>query len=216
MLKKYNVILFDLDGTIADTDKMIIESFNQLYDLYRNGNRTKEEEIIYFSGPSIFDTMKKEFPNVDTNLMVDRFREISTKIYPKTVKLYPGTLKMLEALKKAGYRLGIVTNKVHHASEYCLSLLNIRSYFDTLICFDDVKTGKPSPEGILKAIEELKEKDLNKVLYIGDNAIDLLSADNAKVDCALLYWGPRVLSPSLNPKYKLNNFEELTRLLINE
>ena len=59
-MKKYKVMLFDMDGTLADTDPMIVETFNILYDKYKNGNRRPKEEIYYFSGPPIRDTLKKE------------------------------------------------------------------------------------------------------------------------------------------------------------
>ena len=55
--------------------------------------------------------------------------------------------------------------------------------------------------------------DLNKVLYIGDNKIDLDTANSAKVDCALVTWGPRVLDPNLKPTLKISSYEDLERKL---
>ena len=62
MNKKYDVILFDMDGTIANTDRLILESFYKLYDKFNNGVRRSDEEIYYFSGPPIKETLKVEFP----------------------------------------------------------------------------------------------------------------------------------------------------------
>ena len=87
---------------------------------------------------------------------------------------------------------------------------------NTLVCFDDVSSPKPDKEPILKAMEELGVSDLQKVLYIGDNKLDLLTANSAGVDCALVNWGPRVLDKSLKPKMIISSYEELERRLSDE
>lgn len=69
MKKKYEAIIFDVDGTIIDSDMMLVNSFNVLYDLYRDGKKTPQEEIYYFSGPPIRETLKKEFPHMDLDFM---------------------------------------------------------------------------------------------------------------------------------------------------
>ena len=215
-MKKYKVLLFDLDGTVADTDQMIVETMNILYDKYRNGVRTPVEEIYYFSGPPIYDTLKKEFPNMDMEFMHDEFRRISVELYPKTVTTYPDTKETLLFFKEKGFKLGIVTNKIHSSTLLCLKLLDLEGIFDSLICYDDVREPKPEAEPILKSMKELGETDLSKVLYIGDNKLDLLTANNAGVDCALVNWGPRVLDKTLKPKMIISSFKELRRRLCDE
>ena len=215
-MPKYTTLLFDLDGTVADTDEMIVETMNILYDLYRGGRRTPIEEIYYFSGPPIYETLNKEFPGCDMEFMHSEFRRISVELYPKTVKCYPHTHETLMNLKNKGYKLGLVTNKIHSSTLLCLNLLDLEGYFDSLMCFDDVDLPKPYGEPILKAMEELGEKDPSKVLYIGDNKLDLMTADNAGVDCALVTWGPRKLDKDLKPKMFISSYEDLERKLDDE
>ena len=210
----YQVILFDLDGTVADTDEMLVQSMNILYDKYRGGKRTPREEIYYFSGPPIYDTLNKEFPGMDMEFMHEEFRRVSKELYPETVKLYPHTKETLLELKRAGYKLGIITNKIHSSTVYCLNLLGLDGIFDSLVCFDDVINPKPHPEAIQKAMSELGVFDLSKALYVGDNKSDLDTANNAGVDCALVTWGPRVLPHYLKPKMKISSYEELERILL--
>ena len=62
-------------------------------------------------------------------------------------------------------------------------------------------------------MEELDESNLQKVLYIGDNKLDLETAENAGVDGALVTWGPRKLDPSLKPKMFISSYEDLERKL---
>ena len=83
MPNKYDLVLLDMDGTIADTDEMIIQSMYELYDKYRDGRRTPVEEIYYFSGPPIRDTLKKEFPDMDNDSIVNEFVKISWNNYDK-------------------------------------------------------------------------------------------------------------------------------------
>ena len=70
-MPKYKLILFDIDGTIANTDELIFASLNVLYGKYRNGVRTPESKMIYFSGPPMYDTLDKEFPGQDTEMLLE-------------------------------------------------------------------------------------------------------------------------------------------------
>lgn len=213
---KYDVVLLDMDGTTADTDEVILRTMYALYDLYRDGKRTPDEEIYYFSGPHISLTMEQEFPEQDTQFMCDEFCRISHDLYPKYMKEYPHCHDVLLELKKKGVKIGIVTNKSTEYAKYCLTLLRLEDIVDYLVGFDDVKEGKPNPEGINKCIDYFNAKDLKKVIYIGDNKIDLESADNAHIDCCLVNWGPRVLPKDIHPAYTINNFLELRRIILDE
>ena len=197
-----------MDGTVIDTDPLLKESFHILYDKYRDGIYSPDEKIWYFSGPPIKETLAKEFPLLDKQFIFEEFNKVSEKLYPTHTFKYPDSKEVLLELKKAGYQLGIVTNKVHRLAIYALECVGLDNIFDVVIGFEDVVHPKPSGEGILKAIDMFKSNQ-ESTLYIGDNASDLLSSDNARVDCCLVYWGPRVLSPDLKPAMKINSYLEL-------
>ncbi|MCQ2815393.1 MAG: HAD family hydrolase [Bacilli bacterium] len=207
--KKYNVILFDMDGTTADSDKVIIDTFNDLYDLYKNGQRKTTEEMIYFSGPPIRVTLKKEFPELDQKFILDEFHRISESYYEKDIKPFPYMREELLKLKQEGFKLGIVTNKMHHLAVEVLKIIKLDDLMDYVIGFGDTKTSKPNPEGIFLAMYKFKEYNLKKVLYVGDNGIDFDTAKNAKVDCCLVNWGPRKIDPSIKPKFFISSFKDL-------
>jgi HAD superfamily phosphatase len=84
----------------------------------------------------------------------------------------------LKKLKK--YKLGIVTGRPKLEANFGLKRFKIYDYFNTIIVKEDVKEGKPSPLGLLKAIKKLDVKN-EEVLYVGDNLADLRAADNAGV-----------------------------------
>ena len=204
--KKYDTILFDMDGTLIDSDPMIEESFNQLCDLYRDGKKFTKEEVIYFSGPPIRETLAKYFPNIDTDFLYSEFHRICLPLYKTHVFPFPYCYEVLENLQKAGFKLGIVTNKQHGLTEVALQYLHLDKFFSVIVGLNDVSRGKPDGEGMKKAISLL---NANKAIYIGDNAIDYESAKNANIDCCLVRWGPRELDASVKPTFFINSYQEL-------
>lgn len=208
-MNKYDLILFDLDGTIADTDELIVETMNILYDKYRNGKRTPKEEIYYFSGPPIGDTLKKEFPHMDTEKLIDEFASISWDLYASIVTSYPHCLEALAELKDKGIKLGVVTSKMHETSLYCLKMIKLDKLITYVCAYDDVSKPKPSGEGIIKSMSAFGIKDKSKVLYVGDNASDYECAKDAGVDSMIVSWGPRKRPDYVKPTYWLNDFIEL-------
>ena len=213
-MPKYDIVLFDFDGTVADTDPMIIATMNFLYDKYRGGRRTPVEEIYYFSGPPIKGTLKKEFPDLDQDFIYNEFAKESEKRYKDYVFLFPHVKETLLALKENGVRIGLITNKIRHLTLLSLSLLGIGDVFESIVCFDDVVNPKPHPESMNRAIKELGGSNLSKVLYVGDNNSDYITARNANVDCALVMGGPRALDPTLEPEIWFSSFEELERIIL--
>ena len=206
--KKYEVILFDMDGTVADTDPMIIEAMHILYDKYRDGKRTPDSEIVYFSGPPIRETLKKEFPHMDNDFMYQVFHDESFKLYATHVFAYPHSKEVLLELKKEGFKLGIVTNKIHHLTEYALKCIGLEEIFEYIVGFNDVSKPKPDKEGIENSIKRF-QSDKKHTLYVGDNKSDYITAVNAGVDSCLVSWGPRKLDQSITPTFKISSYLDL-------
>lgn len=212
MHKKYQVILFDMDGTIVDTDPMLVETFNILYDKYPEAKRKTKEEIYYFSGPPIRETLQKEFPFLSVDEAVKEFYNTSYPLYFTHIFAYPHSKEVFLKLKKDGFKLGVVTNKMHDMALVALHNIDLDNIFDVVIGFDDVSRGKPDKEGICLASKMLKE-DVSTALYVGDNKVDYLTAENAGIDCCLVSWGPRKLPDDIYPKYKIDSFLRLEECL---
>ena len=211
-MPNYKCLLFDMDGTIADTDEMILLSYNEMYERYGHGKKKGWDEVMYFSGPPLRETLLKEFPDQDIEKMIQVFAEISDPYYDSTVKIFPHEIETLEYLHLKGYKMGVVTNKATYKADYVLKMLNIDKYFDVLIGREDVIKGKPSGEGILTAMDRLGYKK-EETLYIGDNDIDYLTAKDAGVDCMLVAWGPRELKLLDHTKYVIRKYEEMEDVL---
>ena len=209
MPNKYQLVLLDLDGTVADTDEMIKRTMFDLYDKYRDGRRTSVEEIYYFSGPPIKETLKKEFPDQDIEFMFEEFKKISWDYYPICVTAFPHVKETFIKLKDKGIHLGVVTSKGHEATIHCLNVIGLKEIVSYFVASEDVKNIKPDPEGIYKLMEHFSILDKKKVLYIGDNKGDYLTARNAGIDVALVTWGPRKIDKTLTPEYWIYSFTEV-------
>ena len=166
-MNKYRVILFDLDGTLCDTDEMIVQTMFAIYKDYKPRKERTREELYYFSGPPIRETLKNEFPDYDPDQMYDVFKKVSKEFYAPCVKAYKDEIEVLKELKEKGYILGVVTNKGLPLTIYSLEICHIETFFDVIISADDVPIPKPNPTGLLKAMESLNIKNKGDVLYVG-------------------------------------------------
>ena len=213
-MNNYKVLLFDLDGTLCDTDEMIVQTMFAIYKEYKPVKERTRKELYYFSGPPIKETLAREFPNQDKEHMYEVFKNVSKGFYPKTVKAYKDEVETLTRLKEKGYRLGVVTNKGLPLTIYSLELCHIKDLFDVVISADDVKIPKPDPTGIYKALEELGISNKEEVLYIGDNDIDYITATNAGVDALLVTWGPRKINVLDKTRYIAKSYNEIGEILL--
>ena len=213
-MNKYKVLLFDLDGTLCDTDEMIVQTMQAIYKEFKPVKERSREELYYFTGPPIRDTLGNEFPDQDPDYMYDVFKKVSKGFYKDYVYPYKDEIEILTALKEKGYRLGVVTNKGLPLTIYSLEICHIDSLFDVIISADDVAIPKPDPTGINKALEKLGIKNKEGVLYIGDNDIDYITASNAGVDTLLVTWGPRTINVLDKAKYLAKSYNDIGGILL--
>lgn len=212
----YKLFLFDFDGTTLDSDQMIVVTFKQLYDLYKNGEQSPLEHVLTFSGPPIRETLKQEFPNMDQNLMFDEFVKYSTVNYDKYVKPFPYVKEMLFAFKKHNIKYGLITSKARKATDYALKLTGLDKLFDFTVCADEVNKTKPDPEGIFLAMKHFNILNKEEVIYIGDNMYDYLTAKNAGVKFGYVTFSPRKLIKGAKVDYLIDSFASFTEDIINE
>ena len=101
-------------------------------------------------------------------------------------EIYGDTAEILKLLKANKKTVGIVTSNAKDHVIDVLKRFDLVDYFDVIVGNKEASTPKPSPEPILKALELLRIKDKNKVVYIGDSLNDALAAKNAKIKPILL------------------------------
>lgn len=200
-------ILFDLDGTLIDTNELIIASFLHTFEHY-NLPITREE-TLQFIGPSLKDT----FDQVDqakSEEMIQVYREHNLHHHDSYVEAYPYVVDILKRLKEENIKLGIVTTKMRTPVNKGLSLVGLEDLFDTIITLDDVTHEKPHPEPVIKAMKNLAA-DASSTLMVGDNYHDIEAGQNAGVQTAGVAWSikGRDTLANLNPTYMLDDIRDL-------
>jgi len=213
MKSKYKLIIFDLDGTAADTDEQIFQTLTYLYDKYRNGVRTPREKTIYFSGPPMKVTLANEFPGQDIDMLDKEYRKKASELCPTTVKEFPECTMSMNLLKEAGYKIAVVTSKSKTSTKAVFDALKWNDMFSIVVDRDDVTKIKPDPEG-MNLVMQKAGASKEETIYIGDNVGDYLSAKNAGIDFMLANWGPRDFRDKVEATYVVNSLKEMRDIFL--
>lgn len=174
-------VIFDFDYTLGDTTDGIVLSVNYALEKLGFGMRA-EADIRKTVGLSLKDTfiaLAGEQNEEHAEAFVKYFREQADLVMVESARLYADTKEVLYRLKKDGYKISIVTTKFRYRIEHILDKFDASHLVDLIVGAEDVKMEKPSPEGLLFAIDSFKlEKD--EILYVGDSIVDAKTAENAQ------------------------------------
>ncbi|AOV06895.1 pyrophosphatase PpaX [Sporosarcina ureilytica] len=215
MTKKITTLLFDFDGTLLDTNELIIRTFGHVLNKHYPGQYGREE-ILPFLGPTLHETFGSINPE-KTEQLVSEYREWNIANHDELSKEFDGVSETLRLLKAEGYKMAIVSTKKNNMVHKGLDLLEAGNVFDTVIGLDDVSKPKPDPEPILLALERLGA-DREEALMIGDNYHDIVGGQNAGVQTAGVAWSVKGedFLQEYNPDYMLQHISDLLPLLKGE
>ncbi len=218
MKEQINGFIFDIDGTLTSTNRLIFDTFNYVTKKYL-GRTYSDEEIIGFFGPTE-DVILKELMGDNYEKARKDYYEYYSSNHSRLASIYPGIKDVLTKIKKAGKPLGIFTGKGRESSLISLREIGVLDFFDLIVTGDDVKNHKPSPEGILKFVKHFKLKP-EEVLMIGDAPSDIKAARQAGVKVASVLWDSYGRETVEKMKtdfllYSVNDLDELISRLLNE
>jgi pyrophosphatase PpaX len=201
-------LLFDFDGTLLNTNDLIIDTFLHVLDEKFPGQYTREA-CLRFIGPSLKETFDEITPG-ETEAMIAKYQEFNMKYHDELAKGYDGVVETLEQLHAMGIRMAIVSTKKRFSLERGMKLLGVEHLFETYIGYDDVEHEKPHPEPVLLALQQLGvEKE--EAMMIGDNYHDILAGQNAGVKTAGVCWSVKGADylRTFNPDYMLEHMQDL-------
>ncbi|MGM7682931.1 pyrophosphatase PpaX [Cytobacillus sp. Hm23] len=205
-------ILFDLDGTLIDTNELIIQSFMHTLEQYYPNDYSRED-VLEFIGPPLYESLH----SVDKDRvedMVKTYREFNLANHDLLVKEYHSVFDTVKALHEQKFKLGIVTTKMRLTTTMGLKLTNLDQFFDVVITLDDVERAKPDPEPIHKALQQLNALP-HEAIMVGDNHHDMLAGQNAGTKTAAVGWAikGREHLTQYNPDYVLDKMSDLLSIV---
>lgn len=185
-MKDIDTVLFDFDGTVMDTNNVILMSWQHTFRSLL-GREESEEKLVETFGEPLETTMKKFFPDIPIEKAVETYRSYHYDNFGEYIQLFPGMKELLHKVKAAGYKTGLVTSRLYRTTAQGLDKYRIAEYFDTIVTADDTTRHKPDPQPILLALQRLGSKASRSVM-LGDTSYDILCAKNAGVRSVLVSW----------------------------
>ncbi|MFZ7132223.1 MAG: HAD family hydrolase [Eubacteriales bacterium] len=207
-----DTVIFDFDGTIANTNNLIINSFRHIFDDY---NKPWDESYIRSTfGEPLRKVISRDFSAYDVDEVLTKYRGYQVNRFNTEVFLYPTVTQTLACLYKKRIKMGIATSRTKDSTLKALDYFNVIHYFESVVAVEDVQNHKPHKEPLLKCIKELNSKSYT-TLYVGDSKFDLECAKHAGVLPILVGWhsNAQALAAEYDVKYVLNKMEDLTDLL---
>ncbi len=212
-------VIFDLDGTLADTSGDLIAAANTCFRGLGLGDLldpVADAATALRGGRAMLNlgfSRVEGFGEADVDeqysVLLDAY---ATDIDTHTV-LYPGAMDAVAQLKASGYAVGIATNKPAGLAETLMTSLGVRDEFASLIGADTLPVRKPDPEHHFEAVRRAGG-DPKRSLLVGDTATDRNTSRNAGVPSVLVTFGPgRDDVLALDPEATIDSFAELSEVV---
>ena len=213
-MKRYELIVFDWDGTLMDSAAMIVDSVQAAArDL--GLEPPSEDRARHIIGLGLVDALRHALPDLPADHypeLVERYRHHYLSRDHELV-LFAGAAALVEQLADLGYRLGVATGKSRRGLERALEHSGLGDYFHATRCADECHS-KPHPQMIEELMEEFAVLP-GQTLMIGDTTHDLLMAQNAGVDAVGVSYGahPRDALEAVSPRYCAQSVADLAAWL---
>ena len=181
-------ILFDLDGTLLDTRKVILASMRHATKTVL-GKKFSDTALMSYVGQPLEAQMPHftDDPALQEE-MLSVYRAHNHRIHDEGVKAFPGTAETLRKLRDAGFRLGVVTSKRHALAQRGLDVCGLADYVEFVVGPDDFPAHKPDP-GPVRYGCELLNLPPETCLYVGDSPFDMQAGNAAGCTTVAVLWG---------------------------
>lgn len=213
-MRKVDTLLFDLDGTLIDTNEVIIGSFRQTFNTHFPNKKVTREDILTYIGPTLHQTFGEYTHDpLLVEEMIKTYRETYVAIEEGMYKIYPYVKETMITLKEQGYNLCIVTSKFKEAAWPSFTNYGLEKVFDAFVALDDVTNPKPDKEPVLKALSYFP--NYKGAIMIGDNQGDILAGKNANIYSAGVAWsikGESYLN-EVSPDFMLHDIRDIFSIL---
>ena len=182
-------IVFDFDGTLADTHKMVISAVNDIVnrETGKDYTRTEIEQKFIANSEDLYPQFGIDMraPGVRARLE-DHWQELARENW-KEITFFDGVEKLLSDLKTMGHELYILTLRDRESTTRVLNRLDMTHYFNKIGCGDD-EIQKPNAASLINLIDNFDADNGHKIVMVGDSPVDIALARNAKVSSIHVKW----------------------------
>ena len=218
MKEKFDLILFDVDGTLTDSGEGITKSVQ--YTLEKYGIVEPDlEKLRKFIGPPLIDSFERYygFSKEESIRARNIFNERYQPIGWMENRPYDGVTEVLEKLYQAGIMLGVATSKPEDVANKVLEYFDLKKYFSVICAAPNNGLNGEKAGRIKAAIEEAKALGCpaQNVIMVGDTRFDVLGAHECNIPCVGVTWGFCVEGEfeACNTDYVVDTMEQLLDLL---
>jgi pyrophosphatase PpaX len=212
MMNVIKAVLFDLDGTLIDTNKLIIESFKHTFRNHLNKDISEGDIINCFGEPLTITLARYDKDNVEE--LMKTFKKFNEDKHDELASGISNAIETIKELKKLDIKIAVVTSKRRMMAERGLKLFGLFELIDLLITPEDTIKHKPDGEPAEKACQILKVYK-HEALMVGDSHFDILCGKNAGCKtCVVGYTAlPIENIMKYNPDYKIENLKDLLNII---
>ena len=218
--RPYRLVIFDFDGTLADSKAVIAEATNcALRDC--GFPELKPGEITRLVGLpleySLREFLGEQATEENVERLFERYRRHWRRLEPGRIHLFPGVRELLDTLLAEKVEMAIATSKSLKGLERMFDVLDLRAYFGFWLTNDRVANGKPHPEMVRRALEHFAV-EADDAIMAGDTIFDIEMGQAAGVDtCAVTYGShPAEELEKMSPTYLVHSAEEMRAALLGE
>ena len=183
---RWTTAVFDLDGTLADTIHLIVESYQHAF---RTVLGEEEDPVVIRSwiGRPLISAFRDHSPE-HADALYDAYLRWNADNTERLIRGYDGVREVLGDLRAAGVRVGVATSKRRESAKQAMDLLGLAEHVEALVAMEDTERHKPDPTPILLCLEHLGVGS-NDAVYVGDAVVDVLAGKAAGVDTLAVTWG---------------------------
>jgi pyrophosphatase PpaX len=210
----WSAILFDLDGTVADTVDMILACYRHTMQTHLGEVPPEERWLSGMGTPLVTQLRGFARSQEESEAMLETYQTYQRSIHDSMVTPFSGISEVLANLAGRGIPLAIVTSKRQEMAIWTLKACGLRDRFPTVVTADDITRGKPDPEPVHLALEWLGIASSLRVLLVGDSIHDVRAGQAAGVRTAAVTWGPFAADElqAVNPDFMVDEPGELLPL----
>jgi pyrophosphatase PpaX len=208
-------LLFDLDGTLADSIALLLAAFHHAFATHRPNDTPGDEQWIAGIGTPLISQMRGFVPDEEeAQQMILTYREFQRTHHDEMLREFDGVAETLALLKGRGHPTALVTSKSNDLAHRALSWLRLTSSIDVVVGMDSTERHKPDPAPVLFALEALGAKPADAV-FLGDSPHDIAAGNAAGVTSVAALWGPfsRTVLEQAQPTHLLEHIRELPALI---